>query len=691
MSRGARSLIGCLSSLAIVGLGLGVAPHPIRAEVPNAVGDVIINEVYGGGGNAGATYTHDFIELYNSTGAPIDLSTYSVQYRSAAGAANSWVRTDLTGTIPANGHHLVQQAQGASGTTPLPAPDSTGTTPMAGAGGVVALVSNQTTLDCTGSACVALAAVRDLVGSNTANTFAGAGPTVASSNTTSVSRDATHANTWNNAADFTAGPPTPTNSGIAPPAATPRTIAEIQGTGSSSPHVGELVVTEGVVTASYPTGGFNGFVIQTEGTGGLATLAGHTASDAIFVFGAVLGAGVTTGDHVEVTGTVQENFALTRLTIAGASAVTELAEPVRPVAPVTAPWPASAAERESIESMLLTPQGDFTVSETFPTNQFGEVGLATGTTPLRQPSDVAQPGTAEFDAVVTDNFARGVTLDDGASTNYLSAANSALTPPFITTDGTFRVGAPADFSTDVIVDYQFGAWRFQPLVPLTDANDQSFVTYTGVRPPAPDPVALGDGDIHIATFNVLNYFTTGGVAYETSHPGVDCTSFNDRSGAPITVRACSQPGASVNGPRGAWDAANLARQQAKTVAAINALDADVVGLMEIENSANLGEPVDEATATLVGALNAAAGATVWAFIPSSAEFPDQARARRDHGGDHLQAGGGEPTRRLAGAGQRERRRRCVRQRTGTARTGLRAGRRRRSVLRRRQPLQVEGL
>ena len=57
---------------------------------------------------------------------------------------------------------------------------------------------------------------------------------------------------------------------VAPPAATPRTIAEIQGTGSSSPHVGELVVTEGVVTASYPTGGFNGFVIQTEGTGGLA-------------------------------------------------------------------------------------------------------------------------------------------------------------------------------------------------------------------------------------------------------------------------------------------------------------------------------------------------------------------------------------------------------------------------------------
>ena len=164
-------------------------------------------------------------------------------------------------------------------------------------------------------------------------------------------------------------------------------------------------------------------------------------------------------------------------------------------------------------------------------------------TPLLQPSDVAQPGTAEFDAVVTDNFARGVTLDDGASTNYLSAANSALTPPFITTDGTFRVGAPADFSTDVIVDYQFGAWRFQPLVPLTDANDQ---TLRDVHRRAATRAATRWRSATVTSTSPRSTSsTTSRPAASPTRPVIPVSTarrFNDRSGAPITVRACTQGG-----------------------------------------------------------------------------------------------------------------------------------------------------
>ena len=90
-----------------------------------APGEVVISEVYGGGGNAGATLTNDFIELYNRTGAPISLAGWSVQYASAAGT--TWQVTPLTGSIPAGRNYLVQEAAGAGGTVDLPAPDATGT------------------------------------------------------------------------------------------------------------------------------------------------------------------------------------------------------------------------------------------------------------------------------------------------------------------------------------------------------------------------------------------------------------------------------------------------------------------------------------------------------------------------------------------------------------------------------------
>jgi hypothetical protein len=174
-----------------------------------ASSQIKINEVYGGGGNSGSTWKNDFIELYNPTASPVSLAGWSVQYNSAAGAT-AWAVTNLTGTIPANGYYLVQEAVGAGGTTSLPTPDATGTIAMSATAGKVILCN--VTAAQTG-ANPAGAVIIDKVGyGSTATGFEGA-PTPAPSNTASVQRTSPGFDTDNNNTDFvTLTPPTPTNS-----------------------------------------------------------------------------------------------------------------------------------------------------------------------------------------------------------------------------------------------------------------------------------------------------------------------------------------------------------------------------------------------------------------------------------------------------------------------------------------------
>ena len=584
----------------------------------SATSTVVINEIYGGGGNSGSTLTHDFIELYNGADTALDVSTWSLQYASAAGTSWSGL-IPLVGSIPAHSTYLVQAASqtGATTVSNLPTPDaSSATVNLSATNGNVALVSSTTKLTCVTTACASDTAVVDLVGFGTGAAFAGTAAAPAPSATTSISRTG-YVSSADNAADFRAGAPTPTPATTGEPTPTPTPspspstpaavvpIAEIQGTGAASPLVGQTVTTAGVVTATYPTGGISGFVIQTPGTGGTID-ATHTASDAIFVYQAGVTAQI--GQYVHVTGAVSEYNGLTELTATTVEVSTETAAPVTPA---VAAWPATDAAREPLESMLFAPTGDYTVTNTYSTNQYGEVGLAFGTSPLLQPTEVGRPGSAEALAATADNAARKVVLDDGATTNFLSAANSGLTPPYVSLTNPVRVGAQVQFTQPLIVDYRNSAWKLNPTTRVTDATPLAErAQFKNTRTDAPDTAALAGADLRVSSFNVLNYFTTLGAAV------VGCTSYNDRAGNPITVNTC--PG---TGPRGAWDAASLARQQAKIVAAINALDADVVGLMEIENSAALGDPVDTAVSTLVGALNAADPAAHWAFVPSSTELP----------------------------------------------------------------------
>nr|WP_292832060.1 ExeM/NucH family extracellular endonuclease [Microbacterium sp.] len=588
----------------MVAAGLVLAPLPASAAV-SPTSALVISEVYGGGGNSGATYNRDFIELANVGVDAIDLSSYSVQYASATGA--SWQVTPLSGSLDAGEQLLIGEATGANTSLPGFSSDVDGSIALSGTQGKVALVSRPAALvGATGL--VALPEVIDFVGWGGATHFAGTAAAPATTNATSISRSATFANTADNAADFTAGAPTPvgraTGGEPTPPEPTTATIAEIQGSGDASPLAGTTVTTTGVVTARYATGGYSGYVIQTPGTGGAVDLATHTASDAVFVYSPAATAEVALGDTVQVTGAVSEFNGLTEITVAPGGAVA--IEAATPPTPAALPWPATAAHRESLESMVIAPQGAFTVTNTYATNQYGEVGLAAGDQPLRQPTDLARPGTPEAAAIAADNAARGVTLDDGTSINYLSAANAALTPAYVSLAEPVVVGAGVTFTEPLIVDYRNNVWKLNPREPLPgDGSGVDAVVFANPRTAAPEAVG---GDLRVASFNVLNYFTTLG------NENPSCVPYTDRFGDGVTVReGCPQ--------RGAWDAADLQRQQDKLVEAISALDADVVGLMEIENSAALGEPADEATATLVAALNDAAGEQTWTFVSSSSDLP----------------------------------------------------------------------
>jgi predicted extracellular nuclease len=172
---------------------------------------VRISQVYGGGGNSGATYKNDFIELFNAGGSSADLTGWSVQYASATGS--TWQTTPLSGTIPPGGYYLVQEAQGAGGTVDLPAPDAADNIPMSATSGKIALVTNAAALSGT---CPTDATIVDLVGYGSANCSETA-PAPGLSNTTAGFRDLDGCeDTDDNSADFSAAGPAPRNSASPP-------------------------------------------------------------------------------------------------------------------------------------------------------------------------------------------------------------------------------------------------------------------------------------------------------------------------------------------------------------------------------------------------------------------------------------------------------------------------------------------
>ncbi|HEX9000780.1 MAG TPA: lamin tail domain-containing protein [Blastocatellia bacterium] len=180
----------------------------LTVQAPAPPGNVVISQVYGGGGNSGATFINDFVELFNRSAATVDLTDWSVQYTSSGGS--SWQKTDLSGQLASGQYLLIQLASGGANGGPLPTPDITGTISMAATAGKVALV-NSTTLLNTG--CPLGPSVVDFVGyGSSASCFEGSGPTPAPSATNAVIRTGQGCgDTNNNALNFATAMPAPRN------------------------------------------------------------------------------------------------------------------------------------------------------------------------------------------------------------------------------------------------------------------------------------------------------------------------------------------------------------------------------------------------------------------------------------------------------------------------------------------------
>jgi uncharacterized protein len=318
---------------AAVAVTLSVTALPAAFAAPSS--SAVISEVYGGGGNSGATLTRDYIELANAGQNSFGLSGFSVQYLPGTPSAGSlWQVSALSGAVAPGGRYLVAQATGTGGTVALPASDATGTVAMSAASGTVALVSGTTPLTCrTAADCAADTRIVDLVGYGSAVVREGSGPVTGASATASVARAASLADTDDNAADLASGIPTPVNaagetsggSGPGEPGGPtePGTVRvhDVQGTTRVSPLVGQSVTGVAGVVTGVRTSGSRGFWIQDT-----APDADARTSEGLFVYTGSTAPTVAIGDSVLVSGKVAEYYPGS-----GTQSVTQLSAPLTTV------------------------------------------------------------------------------------------------------------------------------------------------------------------------------------------------------------------------------------------------------------------------------------------------------------------------------------------------------------------------
>ena len=217
-----RSVAVRVRTRLLVGAVLAVLASTLLVQSAGAVSaNLVISQVYGGGGNTGATYTHDYIEIFNRGTGSVSLTGMSLQYASATGTGNFGASptqlTELSGTLAPGQYLLVQEASTAAVGLPLPTPDIVDASPiaMAAGAGKVALVTDQATLGCNGGSApcdsAALARIVDLVGYGNANFFEGAAAPTLTNTTAALRASGGCVDTDNNASDFAAATPTPRN------------------------------------------------------------------------------------------------------------------------------------------------------------------------------------------------------------------------------------------------------------------------------------------------------------------------------------------------------------------------------------------------------------------------------------------------------------------------------------------------
>ncbi|HRV94622.1 MAG TPA: ExeM/NucH family extracellular endonuclease, partial [Anaerolineae bacterium] len=371
----------------------------------------------------------------------------------------------------------------------------------------------------------------------------------------------------------------------APPCTTAFTpIYDIQGSGPDAAITG-IVSTEGVVVGDYegsqPT--LRGFYLQDRsGDGNPAT------SDGIFVFNGN-NDNVSLGQVVRVTGTAGEFQGQTQLS--NVTSIVDCGETasITPV-DVTLPFP-SANFAEQYEGMLVRLPQTLYVTEHFQLGRFGQVVMSADSR-LSQPTNVTAPGAPAL-ALQAANDLNRIIIDDALNDQNPDPILFGLGGNPLSASNTLRGG---DTATGIVglMTYTWAgnsasgnAYRVRPINAL---NGSITFAPANPRPPAPEPVG---GSLKVTGLNLLNFFNT-------------FDGFSDE------VDNCTD---GVGGPpadcRGADDAAEFDRQWPKTVAAILGLQADVIGVIEIEND---GYGPDSAIQFLVDRLNAATAPGTYAFI-----------------------------------------------------------------------------
>ena len=360
-------------------------------------------------------------------------------------------------------------------------------------------------------------------------------------------------------------------------------IHTIQGSGATSPLLGQSVTTQGVVTKLMN----NGFYLQDE-----APDSDPTTSEGIFVFTSTAPT-VAVGNRVRFSATVAEFKVgtgagavanpLTELT--GISGLSVLATGITITPTVIDTFP-SAAEGglERYEGMLVQIPGPLTVDQNYFLGRYGQLTVSAGGR-IEKPTNRYPAGSPEALAMAEDNARRTFLLDDGSS---LQNPNPT---PYMALDNTVRAGDTIAGITGV-VDYGLAT---SSAGGLSDYRIQPTATPTIIRsnPRTAAPASVG-GNIKVASFNVLNYFTTF---------------TNGQTANGLTGQGCTLGGVSDKANcRGADSATEFTRQRDKIVNAIKAVNADVVGLMEIQNNGNT------AVQNLLDGLNAAVGAGTYASV-----------------------------------------------------------------------------
>ncbi|MEO3861473.1 endonuclease/exonuclease/phosphatase family protein [Acrocarpospora sp. B8E8] len=489
-----RRLIAAASLPLTVAATMAVLPSTANA----LSSDVVISAVYGGGGNSGAIFKNDFIELANITGAPIDVSTWSIQYASAAGAV--FQMTNLSGSIPAHGKYLIQEAAGAGGTTNLPTPDASGSIPMSATSGVVALVTAQIPLVGCGISCSTAPNVKDLIGYGaTANVETLAAPGL--TNTTANARSGAMTDTDNNSVDFTAGVPKATNTAGTTVSAdnpggpvdpTPGTVRihDIQGAGRISPIVGQNVTNvPGIVTAVRTTGNARGYWMQDPSAD-----ADPLTSEGIFVFMGSTSPTVVSGDSVLASGRVTEfrpaagSQALTEL--GGTITTTKLTSGNALPAAIPVAFPDAYTKSGALEAQPLEPSSY--VLDWLEIHEGMRVTIA-------QDTRLVSPVNTEFDELwVTLKPGQNPTPRGGAVYKGYDDPNSGRIM-LLALNGApaANVGSTLAAGSTGVVDYQsFGGYVIQATE--LGAITEGTLKRQKVLPPKKQ------GDLSVATYNVEN-------------------------------------------------------------------------------------------------------------------------------------------------------------------------------------------